>query len=158
METFTVRHGAWVVVGDGKKALVLNNEGDADLLNLRRVSVRENDNPATRDQGTDQPGRASGPAGANPGVIAQTDWHQIEEDRFAASLAEDINNAAREQLFKDLIVVAPPKTLAELRREFAKDTQKRIVGELAKDYTHHTIPEIEKLLLSHRPESIEGRV
>ena len=150
METFTVRHGAWVVVGDGKKALVLHNEGDAELLNLRRVSVRENANPATREQGSDAPGRSNTPTGI--GSIAQTDWHQIEEDRFAASLADDINAAAREQLFKDLIVVAPPKTLAELRKEFAKDTQKRIVGELAKDYTHHTIPEIESLLLTHRPQ------
>ena len=150
METFTVRHGAWVVVGDGKKALVLHNEGDAELLNLRRVSVRENNNPATRDQGSDAPGRSSTPTGM--GSIAQTDWHQIEENRFAASLADDINAAAREHLFKDLIVVAPPKTLAELRKEFAKDTQKRIVGELAKDYTHHTIPEIESLLLTHRPQ------
>ena len=152
METFTVRHGAWVVIGDGKKALVLNNEGDAELLNLRRVSVRENDNPATRDQGTDSPGRSTSPNGGGAASIAQTDWHQIEEDRFAASLAQDINTAAREQLFKDLIVVAPPKTLAELRKEFGKDTQKRIVGELAKDYTHHTIPEIESLLLTHRPQ------
>lgn len=150
MERFTVRHGAWVVVGDGKKALVLQNEGDAELLNLRRVSVRENDNPATRDQGTDAPGRAA--SGNGSGSIAQTDWHQIEENRFAASLAADINTAARGHLFKDLIVVAPPKTLAELRKEFAKDTQKHIVGELAKDYTHHTIPEIESLLLTHRPQ------
>ena len=151
METFTVRHGAWVVIGDGKKALVLHNEGDAELLNLRRVSVRETDNAATRDQGTDAPGRTSNPAHGGNSSISQTDWHQIEEDRFAASLAQDINAAAREQLFKDLVVVAPPRTLAELRKEFAKDTQKRIVGELAKDYTHHTIPEIETLLLSHRP-------
>ncbi|MCW6506538.1 host attachment family protein [Lichenifustis flavocetrariae] len=151
METFAVRHGAWIVIGDGKKALVLHNEGDAELLNLRRVSVRESDNPATRDQGSDQPGRASASVGTAGSAMEQTDWHQIEADRFAAALAEDINTAAREQLFKELIVVAPPKTLAELRREFGKDTQKRIVGELAKDYTHHTIPEIESLLLTHRP-------
>ena len=151
METFTVRHGAWVLIGDGKKALVLHNEGDAELLNLRRVSVRENDNPPTREQGAAAPGRSTAPAGVGASSVSQTDWHQLEEERFAASLAEDINVAAREQLFKDLIVVAPPKTLAELRREFGKDTQKRIVGELAKDYTHHTIPEIETLLLSHRP-------
>jgi protein required for attachment to host cells len=154
MDAFTVKHGAWVVIGDGHKALVLHNDGDADLLNLRRVSVRENDNPATRMQGADHPGRASAPAGLTPGVVEQTDWHQIEEDRFASSLAHDLNDAAREQRFKELVVVAPPKTLAELRREFDKETQKRIVAEIPKDYTHHTIPDIEKLLRSHRPETL----
>ena len=151
MDTFTVRNGAWVVIGDGKKALVLQNAGDAQLLNLRRVSVREQDNPATRNQGSDSPGRSFSPSGVRSGSVGETDWHQIEEDRFAATIAEDLNRAAREQLFKELVVVAPPKTLAELRREWSKDTQKRIVAEIPKDYTHHPIPEIESMLLTHRP-------
>jgi protein required for attachment to host cells len=155
MDTFTVRHGTWVVVGDGHKALVLHNDGDADLLNLRRVSVRENESAAPQDGAglPDEPAAASRNASGTGG---QTDWHRIDEDRFASSLAQDINHAAREQRFKDLIVVAPPKTLAELRREFDKETQKHIVAELAKDYTHHTIPEIEKLLASHRPDTLGG--
>ena len=48
-------------------------------------------------------------------------------------------------------MIAPPKTLAELRREWSKETDKLIVAEIAKDYTHHPIPEIEKLLLTHKP-------
>ena len=42
--------------------------------------------------------------------------------------------------------MAPPKILAELRRKFSKHTQDRITAEIPKDLTHHTIPEIEKLL------------
>ena len=98
METFTVRHGAWVLVGDGNKALVLHNEGDAELINLRRVSVRENENPPTREQGTDAPSRATTPTSIGGEAASQTDWRQIEEDRFAASLAEDLNAAARDHL------------------------------------------------------------
>ena len=154
MEAFTVRNGAWVVIGDGKKALILHNEGDADLLNLRRVSVREQVNPPTREQGSDAGGRASSTVGGRGGSMGETDWHQIEEERFAASLAEDLNVAAREHRFKELVVVAPPKTLAELRREWTKETQKLIVAEIPKDYTHHPIPEIETMLRSHRPEPV----
>lgn len=154
MQEFTVRNGAWVVIGDGKKALVLHNEGDAELLNLRRVSVREQSNPATRDQGTDAAGRASNTVNGRGGSMAETDWHEIEETRFAISLAEDVNAAAREHLFKDLIVVAPPKTLAELRKEWSKETAGLVVAEIAKDYTHHPIPEIERLLLSHKPATL----
>jgi protein required for attachment to host cells len=148
MAKLHVRNGAWVLICDGKKALILRNEGDAELLNLRRASVREQDNPATRDQGTDAPGKTHAPSGVRQGSIGETDWHTIEEQRFADTLAADLNKASMEHAFKDLIVVAPPKTLAELRREFSKDLQGKIAGELAKDLTHHTIPEIEKLLLA----------
>ena len=153
MDGFTVRNGAWVVVGDGKKALVLHNAGDAELINLRRVSVREQSNPATRDQGSDAAGRASNTVNGRGGSMAETDWHTVEEARFAASLADDINKASREHLFKELIVIAPPKTLAELRHEWSKETEKTIVAEIPKDYTNHPIPDIEKLLVSHRPSS-----
>ena len=57
MTTLKVHYGAWVLIGDGKKALLLHNEGDAELLNLRRVTVQEQDNPPNREQGSDAPGR-----------------------------------------------------------------------------------------------------
>ena len=73
MTTLKVHHGAWVLVGDGKKALFLNNEGDAELLNLRRISVREQVNPATHLQGTDAPGRGSASSGTRFGSMGETD-------------------------------------------------------------------------------------
>jgi copper(I)-binding protein len=38
-------HGAWVFVGDGKKALFLVNEGDEKFPNLRRLAVEEHKDP-----------------------------------------------------------------------------------------------------------------
>ena len=64
-------------------------------------------------------------------------------------MAADLNKAALGNAYKELVVVAPPKILAELRRVFSKDTQGRIAAELPKVLTHHTIPEIEKLLAAH---------
>ncbi|MBV9064186.1 MAG: host attachment protein, partial [Methylobacteriaceae bacterium] len=75
------------VVGDGRKALLLRNEGDPDLLDLRRVEVHEDDNPPSREQGTDRPGRTTMQVGPRSAIEA-TDWHAIEEERFAASVAE----------------------------------------------------------------------
>ncbi len=149
MTTLKVHHGAWVLVGDGKKALFLNNEGDAELLNLRRISVREQVNPATHLQGTDAPGRGSAPSGIRHGAMGETDWHQIEEDHFAATLAGEVNKAASENGFKEIVIVAPPKCLAEIRRDLSPDAKRRVVAEIPKDYTHHPIPEIEKLLAAH---------
>ena len=149
MTTLKVHYGAWVMVGDGKKALFLHNEGDDELLNLRRLDVEEKHNPATRDQGSDAPGRGHSPTGTRGGSMGGTDFHQVEEDRFAAHVAARINAAARENGFKELVIVAPPKCLAEIRRDLSPEAQRRVVCEIPKDYTHHPIPEIEKLLAGH---------
>ncbi len=149
MARLKVHHGAWVLVGDGKKALFLRNEGDAELLNLRRIDVREHVNPATRDQGAGAPGRAVSPNGSRVGAVEQTDWHQIEEDRFAAGMAADLNRAVQDGSAKELIIVVPPKVLAEIRRDLSEEAHRAVKAEIAKDLTHHPIPEIETLLASY---------
>ena len=45
-----------------------------------------------------------------------------------------------------LIVVAPPRTLADLRSAFHADVQARIVAEINKDLTKHPVDEIERHL------------
>ena len=45
-----------------------------------------------------------------------------------------------------LVIVAPPKTLADLRSAFHVDVQARIIAEINKDLTKHPIWEIEKHL------------
>src|SRR6185312_11462498 len=49
-----LKHGVWVVVADGEKALFLRNEGDAQYPNLQVVRTIHEDNPPTREQGTDR--------------------------------------------------------------------------------------------------------
>ena len=149
MAQLRIGNGDWVLVGDGKKALLLENHGDAAVLNLRRLSVRTQDNPSTADQGTDRPGRTSSSASHARSSYESTDWHALEETRFALELATEINRAAQAHEFRHIVIVAPPRTLGELRGEFSHEARKRISAEINKDLTHHTIPEIEKLLQSY---------
>lgn len=149
MAQLRVANGDWVLIGDGKKALLLHNEGDAELLNLRRLSVRVQENPATSEQGTDKPGRAYSSMTPGRSSYQTTDWHDLDETRFAVEIATEINRAAHAHEFKRLIVVAPPKVLGDLRREFSQEAQKKIAAEINKDLTNHAIPEIEKLLPSY---------
>ena len=41
MTSIQIPANAWVLVGDGEKALVLQNEGDATYPNLRKLRVFE---------------------------------------------------------------------------------------------------------------------
>ena len=146
MSGLKLAHGAWVFVGDGRKALFLVNDGDEKFPNLRRLAVEEHPNPPTHEQGTDAPGRAFASVGSGRSAVEETDWHELEKERFAASIAHRINSAAHAGAFKHLVVVAPPRILGDLRQEFSKEAQARIAAEVDKDLTNHPIIEIERLL------------
>lgn len=143
-----VPHEAHVLVADGRKLLLLRNAGDATHPNLEVIRKREQENPPTREQGTDQPGRAFSSNGSGRNAYEQTDFHEIEEQRFAAEVADMLKRRALANDFDKLIVVAPPSTLGELRKHYHKEVQQRIAGELAKDLTGHPIDEIERLLIA----------
>jgi protein required for attachment to host cells len=147
MSAIAIHNGAWVLVGDGRRALFFQNHGDADLLDLRVLETRIDDNPATREQGSDAPGRAFASAGAHArSAVANVDWHELEEERFASAMAERINAAAESGELKEIVIVAPPKTLGEIRKDLSVKAQGKVAGELHKDLTKHPVPEIEKLL------------
>lgn len=141
-------HNSVVLVADGRKMLFLRNEGDAEFPSLVVEKAQEQDNPATRDQATDSAGRASSPQGGVQSSVEPTDFHQIEEDRFAADAADFLKTGALKNKYDSLIVVAPPKTLGELRKHYHKEVSSRLKGELAKDLTGHPIEDIEKALQS----------
>ncbi|TCP67855.1 host attachment family protein [Sphingomonas sp. PP-CE-1G-424] len=139
-------HNSVVLVADGRKMLFLRNEGDVEFPNLVVEKAQEQDNPATRDQATDSAGRASSPQGGVQSSVEPTDFHQIEEDRFAADAADFLKSGALKNTYDSLIVVAPPKILGELRKHYHKEVVSRLKGELDKDLTGHSIKDIEKAL------------
>ena len=140
-------HDSVVLVADGRKMLFLRNEGDAEYPNLVVETAEEKANPATRDQATDRSGQASSSQGAARSSVEPTDFHQLEEDRFAAEAAELLKTRALRHEYESLVVVAPPKTLGELRKHYHVEVSNRLAGELDKDLTGHTIPDIEAALL-----------
>lgn len=144
-----VPHNSFVLVADGKKMLFFRNEGDSEFPKLEVERKRETADAYDRDQKTDLAGRApSASSGAGYSSYEEVDFHQLEEERFAAETAEMLRMRALRNEFESLIIVAPPKTLGELRKHYHKEVEKRLVGEVAKDLTRHPVPEIEKILQS----------
>lgn len=161
-----IPHDALVVVADGRKLLMFRNEGDVWNLNLQVERKEIHENPKDGDQKTDSAGRASstqsGPGApaiargrtmgqgaqfaASRGSMEEPDYHQLEEDRFAAQVAGILKKGALQNDFDKLVIAAPPRTLGELRKNYHKEVEARLVGEIDKDLTGHPVPEIEKLL------------
>jgi protein required for attachment to host cells len=144
----TVPHNAFVFVGDGRKALVLRNDGDAQFLNLKAERVFTDENPPTHEQGADRPGRSYSSVGAGRSSVTQTDWHALEEHRFAREVASALERVVRERGVETLIIVAPPRALADLRKAFHADVKRKIVAEIDRDLTKHPLYEIEKHLVN----------
>jgi protein required for attachment to host cells len=141
-----LRHNTLLVVADGRKALFLRNEGDAVHPNLVVEHAEEHLSPANRDQKTDRAGRAFSSVGDGRNAMEETDFHQLEQDRFAAELGATLKTRALNNDFESLIIAAPPRTLGELRKHYHVEVEKRLAGEIPKDLTGHPVPEIEKLV------------
>lgn len=144
MNKLRIPHDAFVFVGDGRKALFLRNDGDEKFPNLKTERVFVEENPPSHEQGTERPGRVSkGSQTGRRSAVEPTDWHDIQEHLFARKVAAAMEQVIRAGKVKALVVVAPPRTLAELRNAFHSDVKACIIAEINKDLTKHPIGEIE---------------
>ena len=148
MDRIALKTGLWLMVADGEKALFLKNEGDTAYPNLQVMREIEQDNPPTREQGTDRPGRLSDGPSAHRSAVADTDWHKVGKVRFADQIAERLYEMAHRGDFKEIVLIAPPLVLGELRKKLHQEVSNRIVGEIPKTLTNHAVFDIEKLLLA----------
>lgn len=141
-----VPHNALILVGDGQKALFLRNKGTAHAVRLVVEQILERDNPPTREQGTDRPGRANASVGTARSAMDEVDWHHLAKERFAGELADALYRHAHENRFEKLVIIAPPKVLGNLRKAFHAEVTGRLAGEIAKELTSHPLAEIERLV------------
>ena len=89
---------------------------------------------------------SASPARLAASSYQDTDFHQLEEDRFAAQTADLLKSRALKNDFDHLIVVAAPKTLGEIRKHYHSEVERRLTGEIAKDLTGHELADIEKII------------
>jgi protein required for attachment to host cells len=148
MDKIKIKAGDWVVVCDGRKALILENIGDEVYPNLQTKEVREHPQTRTSMQGSDAPGRIHQSVGPARSAVEQTDWHDQEERSFLTALAARLQVALSKGETRALIVVAAPRALGMLREVYSPAVRKAIRAELGKDLVKLPVHEIEKQLLS----------
>src|SRR5262245_15069364 len=146
MTKLKIRQGDWVVVCDGKKALVLENAGDEKFLNLKTREVFDHPDAKTHELGTDAPGRSYSSVGHGRSAVEQTDLHAQEEEKFLRKLAAHLDAAVKAGEAKSLVIVAPPRALGLLRQAYSHSLRQALRAEVDKDFVKLPVHEIEKHL------------
>jgi protein required for attachment to host cells len=146
MAALLIRHGEWVVVCDGAKALVLKNDGDIRAPNLKTVQVFEQKDLATHVIGTDAPGRTFNSVGSARSAVEQTDWHDQAERAFLTQLAQHLEEALASGKTNSLIIVASPRALGMIRPAYSQAVKGAVRIEVDKDLVKMPVHEIEKRL------------
>jgi protein required for attachment to host cells len=136
----------WVLICDGRKALLFQNAGDRVYPKLETREMFEHDTPPTRELGTDGPGRFFSPADGRRSSAEPTDLHVQEEQRFLTTLAHHLDRYATDHGIKDLVIAAPPRALGILREKLPHHVRGLIRAEIDKDYVAMPAYEIEKHL------------
>ncbi|HKS84661.1 MAG TPA: host attachment protein [Pseudolabrys sp.] len=146
MSDLLLHHAEWVIVCDGAKALVLQNEGDSKFPNLKTIEVFEQKDLPTRAIGADAPGRTNNSIGDIRSAVDQTDWHDQSERAFLTRLANHLNEAVAAGKAKSLIVVAPPRALGMIRPAYSHALRSAVRAEVDRDLVKMPVHEIERHL------------
>lgn len=146
MSSLMIHGGEWVVVCDGAKALILQNQGDSKFPNLKTLQVFQQKDLATHEQGTDKPGRAINSVGGARSAVAQTDWHDQSEHDFLTRLAHYLDAAVVAGQAKSIVLVAPPRALGMIRPAYSHALRSALRAEVDKDFVKMPVHEIEKHL------------
>ena len=140
-----LENNTFVLVSDAAKALLLQNHGDEHQMDLRVLQALSTENPPTREQGTDKPGRFFTPDSGRASTES-TDWHEIGEDRFLDQVAEITLKTITGQTPNKLVIAADPRSLGKLRPRLADSGSVAIIAEINRDFVHQTIEDIETAL------------
>ena len=126
--------GTTVAVADGEKFNLFRNTGDE--ANPALTAMPEAD--------IDSVNKGSGASHQNSS--ANPDGGQSAEDGFAGGIADMLNKRVLDGEIADLVIIAAPRTLGELRKSYHKKLSDVLRGEISKDLTGHPVHDIEKAI------------
>jgi protein required for attachment to host cells len=131
-----IPHGAIIALADGKKFEIYRNSGNEagpalDALETPQLDEHNKGAGAHHYSSSGNPAR-----------------HLLEEDAHAAAVAGWLNSQVLGHKIDQLIVIAAPRTLGELRQHYHKQTQQAIVAELSKDLSGRPTADILAALAS----------
>lgn len=126
--------GSTVAVADGEKFILFSNTGDAQKPILTAMPEPEIESVN------------KGSAASHQSSPGNPDDSQAAEDGFAGGIANLLNKRVLDGEISDLIIIAAPRTLGELRKSYRKKLLEVLRAEISKDLTGHPLHSIEKTI------------
>ncbi len=130
MPNSNVPKNCLVVVATGAEAKLFRNEGDNDTLPLKLVDSLEPENLYDEE-----------PSGS---FVPEASNREIDEATFSKQLAQHLYDLAHAGSYDDLVLIADPDTLGEVRPLLHKEVTDKIVLELTKTLINSPPGDIEK--------------
>ena len=125
----------WIAIADGEHARIVQPDADNELRTLSALDAAAAHH-RSRELASDRPGRSF--ESATPGRHAyepRHDPHEMQKERFAQLVAEELNEAAGRDAFDELVVAAPARVLHDICRALDANAAERLAGTLEKDLT-----------------------
>lgn len=122
-----------ILIADGEHARLLRPDQD-NVLHLAGSVDSATAHRMTHELVADRPGRVfeSARPGSH-GLAPRHDRHQLEKESFARFVARQLCQAASDDAFDRLVLVAPQHVLLDIEAALDDPTAARVVGRLAKD-------------------------
>lgn len=135
--------GAWIVVADGEKAMILENTGIPGAPKLALVSRDEAEAVVGA---SDRAGRLADGGPNQRSALEQTDYARLNAERFVDDIVATLDQKRSKGAFSALILVAPPQVLGALRGAMTDGLRALVVAEVDKTLTKHPLPKIAELV------------
>ena len=125
----------WYVIADGGRARFVARDEQGAFRTLSSFVSTEL-HKSTHELGRDRPARVKESATpARHAVEPRRDLHEAAKDDFIRTVATELAAQLKDGKFDELVLVAPPGVIAELKDALSNPTAKLVVKELKKDLT-----------------------
>ncbi len=126
----------WVVVADARRAEIYSLDKRHGPLTIVQLLTSEEARAREQDLVADGPGRAFDPAGPGRHAMepAQTEKQHVRAE-FAQRIAHELAAARKAGRFKQLVIVAAPAMLGELRAHLDAPTASCVAAAFDKEVT-----------------------
>jgi protein required for attachment to host cells len=143
----------WLVVADNSKARIFEVDSHSGPIVELETIVHTQSRLHEQDMTSDLPGRRSGGINGSGGNVyeAENSPKQQESINFAREVANEIEDGRKNNKFKQVMLVAAPGFLGNLRNALSVQTKKVTSFELAKNLSQLRADEIREHLPKRLP-------